>query len=400
VITRMTIGRNGTVVGILVCLLAGWMGVATVQAQAPDAQPSADARPAGQPERALPADLSERGLIEHIKRSAEAYAGPSPAGFAPMLQVKVELIDAIDELLERYPTTDFRVDALILRLQLLADLARHMPTALHRLLAETHRLQESNPKGKLAESVDYYAIQAFVLGARAEGMSEEWRTLGSFERYEAFIKDHPDSEYAPVIWASLVRASIQLGRVEKAVEELKKFRAKYATHPAYRRAAGEVQLAMRIGEPLDFEFETNDAGTVRSRDYRGKVVLLHFWGSWNEPSTAQLDLLRKLGERYEAKGLQLIGVSVDLKSSDMKKAVEEHKVDWPIYFDGKGFENDFLVGAGVVRIPTVLLLDRTGTLRFADDGRGIEAKIEKLLAEEYRPEAEAGKSPKPADGGE
>src|SRR5262245_13348625 len=57
---------------------------------------------------------------------------------------------------------------------------------------------------------------------------------------------------------------------------------------------------------------TDVAGkSVRLADYKGKLVVLNFWATWCIPCRAEIPALVALQSKYGAKGLQMIGVSID-----------------------------------------------------------------------------------------
>ncbi|HFC93033.1 MAG TPA: TlpA family protein disulfide reductase, partial [Leucothrix mucor] len=48
--------------------------------------------------------------------------------------------------------------------------------------------------------------------------------------------------------------------------------------------------------------------------YKGKVVLVDFWASWCSPCRQSFPWLNKMQQKYEAKGLVIIGANVDENS--------------------------------------------------------------------------------------
>lgn len=56
------------------------------------------------------------------------------------------------------------------------------------------------------------------------------------------------------------------------------------------------------------------------KEYKGKVVILHFWATWCAPCVAELPLLSKLQDRYANRDLEIITVSTDrnLKNADVE----------------------------------------------------------------------------------
>ena len=387
----------------LAICLAGIAGVTAATGQTVDQEPGqspgqrtdptpgqkADQTPAQTPVQApddsvVPEDKSEASLIEKIKESAHperaGLSGKRP--LAAQFAVKIQALAYIDQLLARYPKTTFREEAWIAKLTVLADLARLNPGYLEALLSLTSQIDRGTPGERLAAENAFFAIQAFVLGARVEKMPEARRLSGTRERYEAFLEDHPKSTRVPVVSASLIRILIALDEVDRARAVFDSLKRTYPDHKATRRAQGELYRAVAVGQPFAFSYATADGKTLNTTEYLGKVLVVHFWATWSEPSMTQLPELIDLYGEYRDQGLQLLGVNVDHKQAGIDEALQTHNMPWPQHLDLKGFENDILVATGVVIIPTVFVVDRKGTLRAINSGDGLRDLVKTLLSED------------------
>ena len=327
--------------------------------------------------------VSEATLIEQIKRMDRPLEteGRAKEHLPEQFELKRVVVLTVDELLARYPKTSFRETALRIKLAALAALARVNPKYLKELRMLTDELSRSKVGGELAADADYYAIQAFVLAARLEGMPEETRVLGTMERYEAFLRGHRASRHIPVIWASLIRNALAANQPDRANREWQRMRRRFPNHIATRRAQGEIVRVTHIGKPFGYEFTTIDGAEIKTADFFGKVVLIHYWKSDDRESTQFMPMLVRLSKTYKDQGLELVGVNIDRDRAAFEAAIKTHGLTWPNYFDGKGRENDLLVGGGVTRTPAFYLLDRMGLLRHTEPGKRIEELIKSLLAE-------------------
>jgi thiol-disulfide isomerase/thioredoxin len=101
--------------------------------------------------------------------------------------------------------------------------------------------------------------------------------------------------------------------------------------------------------------------TIRLSDFAGKgnYVLLDFWASWCGPCRAAMPEIKWLNDTYSGKGLEVIGMVVSDKIENHLQAAEALKVTWPQIFDDK---NEFVSLYGIDGIPTLILLDKDGTI--------------------------------------
>ena len=92
--------------------------------------------------------------------------------------------------------------------------------------------------------------------------------------------------------------------------------------------------------------------------------------------------LKQLYAQYHAQGLEVIGVSWDSDKDTLTKFIANSRIEWPIYFDGTK-PGKWGVAFGIGGVPYVLLIDRSGKVRYfsADENAAIVSEAPKLIAE-------------------
>lgn len=99
--------------------------------------------------------------------------------------------------------------------------------------------------------------------------------------------------------------------------------------------------------------------TARLDDFRGQVVLVHFWATWCPPCIKELPTLKALQDKSEGKNLKIVTVSLDYgkRPEQIFEFMKKHKVETlPAYqvlssdkswndLSGFGLPTSFLVGA-------------------------------------------------------
>jgi cytochrome c biogenesis protein CcmG/thiol:disulfide interchange protein DsbE len=68
--------------------------------------------------------------------------------------------------------------------------------------------------------------------------------------------------------------------------------------------------AREIQAPL-FTLRDVDGRSVRLSDFRGRPVVIDFWATWCGPCRASMPHLSNLQQRYQKRGLVVLGLSVD-----------------------------------------------------------------------------------------
>jgi thiol-disulfide isomerase/thioredoxin len=178
----------------------------------------------------------------------------------------------------------------------------------------------------------------------------------------------------------LARANL-LYRVD--AQKAKSFLEKLLGDPDQQLAqAARVRLAKveLLGRPLDLRFTATNGTTVDLGQLRGKVILIDFWASWCPDCVRELPEIQKLDQAYRSSGLLILGISLDRDRQAMANFVVKKSISWPIYFDGKGWDNAYAVQYSVRSIPEIWLINKDGIVETTSaDISSLDATVQRLL---------------------
>ncbi len=132
------------------------------------------------------------------------------------------------------------------------------------------------------------------------------------------------------------------------------------------------------GMSKDFTLPTVDGKTISLQSYRGKYVLVDFWASWCKPCREENPNVVAAYVAYHAKGLEILGVSLDNKKEDWTAAIAKDKLTWSHGSDLQGWSSPIAELYGIQGIPANFLVDPTGKI-IAKDLRG--AQLQETLAQ-------------------
>lgn len=117
---------------------------------------------------------------------------------------------------------------------------------------------------------------------------------------------------------------------------------------------------------------------VNLADMKGKVVYVDFWASWCKPCKQSFPFLNEMQTKYQARGLQVVGVNVDAKREDADAFLVETPAQFAIGFDTKG---ESAKRFDVKSMPSSVIVGRDGKVTAVHRGFRPEdkAEIEKMI---------------------
>ena len=140
--------------------------------------------------------------------------------------------------------------------------------------------------------------------------------------------------------------------------------------------------------PLAPEFTgtTLTGSKLSFSSYRGKVVVLNFWGSWCVPCREEAPILAAVAEKYQPSGVSFLGVDVRDTTASALAFTHSFHVAYPSVIDqSSAITLDFTAKVPIAGTPTTLVVDRTGHIAGAVFGTvtypGLIAIVAKVTAE-------------------
>ena len=108
-----------------------------------------------------------------------------------------------------------------------------------------------------------------------------------------------------------------------------------------------------------------ESGGLDLEKYRGKVVLVDFWASWCAPCKQAFPALARLAHDHRAQDLAVITINEERQRPAGEAFLRQVRSSLPVIWDSAGS-----IGKSwtVNEMPTTLLFDRKGKLRYRHQG--------------------------------
>ena len=142
--------------------------------------------------------------------------------------------------------------------------------------------------------------------------------------------------------------------------------------------SGGAQSATISGPAPNFTLKGLDGKNLKLSELAGDVVLINFWASWCGPCRTEMPLLNAMHKKYKALGFTVLGVNVEEQSKNARSYIAERPVNFPILLDSSNRVSRLYK---VVAMPTTVVVDRDGNMRFLHQGykAGDEVAYHKMV---------------------
>jgi thiol-disulfide isomerase/thioredoxin len=236
------------------------------------------------------------------------------------------------------------------------------PGGLQRLKQAAGKYAADDPA--LAAYADFQAIQAeYVLRQQDPDADFEKIQTWYLDALSDFVDAHPRTVQSAQAMLQLALSKEFEDKEKEALAYYRKVRDGFKGTEVAEKAAGAVNRLESVGRRIELKGTTIDGKTFQLSQLRGRPVVIHYWATWCEPCKQDMKLLARLAARYRRAGLTLVGINVDARRQDAETFLRENRLPWTQLFEEGGLESSRLAKAfGVQTLPTMMLIDKTGTV--------------------------------------
>ena len=200
---------------------------------------------------------------------------------------------------------------------------------------------------------------------------------------EEFANQNATSPEAAEAMLQLGMSHEFAGRLEPAKEWYQKLVDGFPRNAQANKARGALRRLGSVGKPIRFSEKDGRGNLVdlAAPPYRGRIVLIQYWATWDERCKDDMDKLKELYAKYGGRSgyFEIIGVCLDVSPDAMQTFLTENRYPWRQIHEPGGIDGRLANEMGVMTLPLMILVDQKGNV--VDDSifvAELEAELKRL----------------------
>jgi thiol-disulfide isomerase/thioredoxin len=146
--------------------------------------------------------------------------------------------------------------------------------------------------------------------------------------------------------------------------------------------AKKAEKSALVGLPapdflLPYASAAEQGKTQRLSDLQGTAIVLDFWASWCGPCRAQTPVLERVAKSFGDK-VRVLGVGTSDERDNITRFLQRSPLGYPSVFDDQDVASALYHVQG---LPTLVVLDKTGTVRAVSNGFTDERELTRIVGD-------------------
>ncbi len=233
------------------------------------------------------------------------------------------------------------------------------------LYENAEALYSKNPKSKAAADAAWF-VAKFADENAIRYAAQDPRWVKEFSRQaRSYADKFPQDQNRVLPLLNDAAASCDVwGLHEDAIQCYAAIRQKFPESEQAEAAVAPLRRLNLPGSSVDLGGPTIDGGFVSVEEFKGSPVLIVFWSTEAKNFTDNAKQIVAATNKYEMKGLHVIGVSVDTDELAIDKFAETSGMSWRNIYHAdpakRGWNSPVLTYYGVQTIPQMWIVGADG----------------------------------------
>jgi peroxiredoxin len=260
------------------------------------------------------------------------------------------------------------------------------PDGLARLAKLEEKLKADKTSEELRAHVEFRRMQAAYGLSWTDPKADYAKVQEAWlKQLEDFVGSHQGGEHvAEALYQLAMAYDFPPANATAAQKWYQRLVAEFPNDPLAIKARGALRRLTSVGKTIPLKGPALQGGTVDLAQYRGRVVLVHYWSTETPSCQADHEELLDLYAKYGGRKFDVIGVNLDAKREAAAEYLKKTRLPWKqLYEPGGLFDSRLATEMGIIQLPQMILVDAKGQVVSANILTAeLAAELKKLIPSE------------------